>query len=130
MKTTVINPWQWQNNLGYSQAIEVTHSEGTLYCAGLAAMNGEGQPVGGNMSEQIKLCFENLHAVIKQAGYQPSNIVRLNFYTTSIPSFFEAYGDAIAWMKLHDCMPASTLAQVSALAFPELSVEIEATVVK
>ena len=34
MIKTIINPWKWQDNLGYSQAIEVRHSEGTLYCSG------------------------------------------------------------------------------------------------
>lgn len=130
MQKTIINPWQWQYNLGYSQAIEIRHSECTLYCAGQAAMSAEGKPVAGSMSEQIKLACQNLNEVIKQANYQPGNIVRLNIYTTSIPLFFEAYGDLVAWMQQHECVPASTLTQVQALAFPELSVEIEATVVK
>jgi len=130
MEKRIINPWQWQDNMGYSQAIEVKHTEGTLYCSGQAAMNAEGQPVGGSMSEQIKLSLQNVHKVIMQAGYHPANIVRLNFYTTSIPSFFEAFGEAVSWMKEHQCVPTSTLLQIEALAFPELSVEIEATVVK
>ena len=119
MTKTIINPWQWQDNLGYSQAIEVKNSEGTLYCAGQASMNADGQPVGGSMLEQIRLSLENVHKVIIQAGYHPANIIRLNFYTTSIPLFFEAYGQAISWLQQHNCKPASTLIQVEALAFPE-----------
>ena len=130
MEKRIINPWQWQDNFGYSQAIEVKHTEGTLYCAGQAAMNAEGQPVAGSMSEQIKLSLENVHKVIMQAGYHPANIVRLNYYTTSIPLFFEAFGEVINWLKAHNCTATGTLLQVGALAFPELSVEIEATVVK
>lgn len=130
MKTTVINPWEWQNNFGYSQAIEVKHGESTLYCAGQTAMDANGEPVAGDMSSQIKLSFENLHTVMQQAGYHPANLVRINYYTTSIPAFFEAYGDVIAWTQAHNCAPSSTLLQVSALAFPELMVEIEATFVK
>src|SRR4051812_44942521 len=130
MTKTIINPWQWQDNLGYSQAIEVKNIEGTLYCSGQASMNADGQPVGGSMREQIKLSLENLHTVIIQAGYDPANIVRLNFYTTSIPSFFEVFGEAISWMLPYNCKPTSTLIQVEALAFPELTIEIEATVVK
>lgn len=130
MNKMIINPWQWQDNMGFAQAIEVKNNAGTLYCSGQAAMDADGKPVNGNMSEQLKLSLENLHIVIKQAGYDASNIVRLNFYTTSVSSFFEAYGTAIDWMKQHHCTPASTLVQVGALAFPELSIEIEATVVK
>lgn len=130
MKKTIINPWQWQYSLGYSQAIEIKHSESTLYCAGQAAMSAEGQPTGGSMPEQIRQCCENLLQVINQAGYDAANIVRLNIYTTSIGDFFAAYGDLVGWMRQHGCVPASTLVQIQALAFPELAVELEATVIK
>lgn len=130
MQKIVINPWQWQNDLGYSQAIEIRHSECTLYCAGQAAMTAAGQPVGGSMSEQIQLSCQNLYEVIVQAGYDVANIVRLNLYTTSISSFFEAYGELLTWMQQHNCTPVSTLVQVQALAYPELNIEIEATVIK
>ncbi len=129
MHKTIINPWKWQDNLGYAQAVEVKNSQGTLYCAGQAAIDADGKPAGGSMNDQIKLSLENMHKVIKQAGYHPSNIIRLNFYTTSIPLFFEAYSTIISWMKQHECTPSSTLLQVGALAFPELTIEIEATVV-
>lgn len=130
MTKTIINPWEWQNNLGYSQAIEVKNVQGTLYCSGQASMSAEGQPVGVTMRAQIKQSLDNLHKVITQAGYHPANIIRLNYYTTSIPSFFEAYDEAMSWLQPYNCRPASTLVQVGALAFPELTIEIEATVVK
>ena len=101
-----------------------------VYCSGQASMNADGQPVGGSMREQIKLSLENLHKVIVQAGYHPSNIIRLNYYTTSIPLFFEAFDEAISWLQPYHCKPTSTLLEIGALAFPGLSIEIEATVVK
>ncbi len=124
-----INPWSWQDSLGYSQAVEIRHSDRTLYCAGQAAMNGAGQPVAGTMEEQMQLCLHNLEQVIRQAGYAASNIVRLNLYTTSTADFFAAYGTLASWMNNHGCAPSSTLVEVKALAFPQLSIEIEATVV-
>ncbi|MEJ0104183.1 MAG: RidA family protein [Bacteroidota bacterium] len=130
MQKTIINPWQWQYNLGYSQAIEIKHSESTLYCAGQASMNADGVPVAGSMADQIRLSCQNLEEVIDQAGYEPGNIVRLNIYTTSIPLFFEAYEELLSWLRQHKCAPSSTLSQVQNLAFPQLSVELEATVVK
>ncbi|MVM35058.1 RidA family protein [Spirosoma sp. HMF4905] len=130
MNITTINPWQWQNNFGYAQAVEIKNNQGTLYCSGQAAMDADGNPVGGNMAEQLQLSLQNLEQVIQQAGYQPGNIVRLNFYTTSIPDFFAAYGSIVSWLQSHQVAPSSTLVQVTALAFPELAVEIEATVVR
>lgn len=123
------NPWAWQDNFGYAQAIEVKQQKGTLYCAGQAAMNAEGQPVNGTMQEQIALSLANLEQVINKAGYEPKHIVRLNLYTTNIGEFFGAYGTLAGWMAAHGLVPASTLLEVSALAFPELKVEIEATLV-
>ncbi|GAB4020377.1 RidA family protein [Spirosoma koreense] len=130
MKTTTINPWTWQQQLGYSQAIEVTPATHTLYCAGQAAMDAEGRPVAADMGGQIDLCFANLEAVLEQAGYTLANVVRLNFYTTSVGQFFGAYGQVIARLQAAGCAPASTLLEVNALAFPELTIELEATAVK
>jgi 2-iminobutanoate/2-iminopropanoate deaminase len=129
MKKNLINPWQWQDQLGYAQAIEIKNNQGTLYCAGQAAMDATGKPVAGSMPEQLQLCLSNLEQVIRQANYHPSNVVRLNVYTTSIPQFFQAYATLTNWMAQHQIVPASTLLEVKALAFPELQVEIEATVV-
>ncbi|GAB3949907.1 RidA family protein [Spirosoma harenae] len=129
MNKTIINPWQWQDQLGYAQAVEVPGGSNTLYCAGQAAMNAQGQPVEGSMSEQIELCLNNLDAVLEKAGYAFQNVVRLNFYTTSIEQFFAAYGQVIDRLKRSGCTPSSTLTEVQALAFPQLKVEIEATAV-
>jgi 2-iminobutanoate/2-iminopropanoate deaminase len=129
MQKHIINPWQWQDNLGYAQAIEVKNNKGTLYCSGQAAIDASGKPVAGNMSEQITLSLQNLAQVVKEADYQLVEIVRLTIYTTSIPDFFTSYGAFIGWMKQHNVLASCTLVQVAALAFPELKVEIEATVV-
>jgi enamine deaminase RidA (YjgF/YER057c/UK114 family) len=130
MKTSIINPWQWQDNLGYAQSVEISNPTHTLYCAGQAAMDADGRPVATDMSGQIKLCFDNLEAVLQQADYSLANVVRLNIYTTSIDQFFAAYGDVMGRLAATGCVPSSTLLEVKALAFPELMVEIEATAVK
>lgn len=129
MEIKTINPWKWQDNFGYAQAVEVKQNERTLYCAGQTAMNADGQPVAGTMEEQLALSLANLEKVIQQAGYTPKSIVRLNLYTTSIGEFFGAYGTLAGWLAQHEAVPASTLLEIAALAFPELKVEIEATVV-
>lgn len=129
MQKHIINPWQWQDNFGYAQAVEVKNSKGTLYCSGQAAMDINGKPVAGNMSEQIALSLQNLAQVVKGTNYQLANIVRLTVYTTSIPEFFTDYGAFVGWMKQHHVLASCTLVQVAALAFTELKVEIEATIV-
>lgn len=129
MEKNVVNPWKWQDNFGYAQAVEVKNNKGTLYCSGQAAMNVEGVPSNGSMREQVELSLVNLEKVIEQAGYMPSGIVRLNLYTTSIADLFPEYGTIVTWLHKHHCTPTSTLVEVKALAFPSLTIEIEATVV-
>jgi 2-iminobutanoate/2-iminopropanoate deaminase len=130
MKKSIVNPWKWQDQLGYAQAVEIAHGSHTLYCAGQAAMNSEGQPVESNMDGQINLSFDNLETVLDEAGYSMKDVVRLNFYTTSIEQFFTAYGEVIGRMKAAGCLASSTLTEVQALAFPQLKIEIEATAVR
>lgn len=101
-----------------------------LYCAGQAAINAQGWPVGESMATQLELGLANLSQVISQAGYSPGNIVRLNLHTTDMPKFFEAYGVLAGWIAGYGIRPASTLIEVKALAFPGLTAEIEVTAVR
>ncbi|AKD54058.1 RidA family protein [Spirosoma radiotolerans] len=130
MQKSIINPWHWQDQLGYAQAVEIPQATHTLYCAGQAAMDADGRPVETDMSGQINLSFDNLETVLQQANYSLANVVRLNFYTTSLGQFFAAYGQVMDRLAAVGCAPASTLTEVNALAFPQLMVEIEATAVK
>jgi enamine deaminase RidA (YjgF/YER057c/UK114 family) len=131
MERRTINPWQWQDSLGFSQAIEVKEGQATLYCAGQTSMDAEGKPLhAGNMRAQINLALDNLETVLQQAGYRLSDVVRLNYYTTDVDEFFAAYDAAGKRLQQADCKPSSTLLGVARLAFPELMIEIEATAVK
>lgn len=129
---TKVNPWQWQNALGFSQAIEVRDSKAVLYCAGQTAMDPDGSPLHeGDMRGQAREAMNNLETVLSEAGYSLSDVVRINYYTTDVDAFFEAYTDEVARrLATSGCQPASTLLGVSRLAFPQLMIEIEATAVK
>lgn len=130
MKKTVINPWTWQDQLSYVQAVEVKQTEGTLYCAGQAAVHADGTSSNADMRTQLKLAIQNLETVISEAGYECRNIVRLTIYSTSSDEFikncFDVFKDFVA---RHGMKQAVTLLQVVALN-ETLKVELEATVVK
>lgn len=130
MQITPVNPWTWQDHLGFSQAIEVSNPTGTLYCAGQAGIDADGRPVEGSMTDQLKLALANVKAVIEKAGYTVSNIVRLNIYTTSIEEYYAAAGEYAIWLQTNNCRPASILLEVKGLAFPETMIELEATAVR
>lgn len=132
MEIRPINPWQWQDNFGFSQAVDVSGGHQTLYCAGQAAVSPEGTTQHhGDMQVQVQLALNNLEEVLIKGGYSWSNVVRLTIYTTDIDRFFGSeYAQVMSKLAAVETKPAITLLGVARLAFPELMVEIEATAIK
>ena len=129
MEKRIINPWDWQNERSYVQAIEVIKPEGTLYISGQTAIDADGKSSNGDMRSQLIDTILNLEKVIDEAGYQCHNIVRLNIYTTSSDEFFTSFDIFQAWVKKHGIKQASTVLEVKSL-FETLKVELEVTVVR
>lgn len=129
MEKRIINPWQWQDERSYVQAVEVKSVESTLYCAGQAAVEADGTSSNADMKTQMMLALQNLERVISEAGYQCGNIVRLTIYTTSSAEFFSCFDIFQAWIAKHGIKQATTLFEVKVL-FETLKVEFEATAVK
>lgn len=131
MQKTNVNPWSWQNQFSYSQAIEVSGANRILFCAGQTSVNEEGRPDHeGDMRAQVELAFKNLESVLEAAGFGLGDVTRLNYYTTDVDSFFGAYEVVAIRLAQAGCQPSSTLLGIARLAFPELMVEIEATATK
>lgn len=130
MEKRIINPWQWQDERGYVQAVEVKQTEGTLYCAGQAAVKPDGTSGTSDMKTQLIQALQNLEQVITEAGYECKNIVRLNVYTTSSDELFTTCFDIyLDWAARHGIKTALTLMEVKSL-YETLNIEFEATVVK
>lgn len=129
MKKRVINPWNWQNERSYNQAVEVKNVSGTLYVSGQTAIDDEGISSNADMKTQLELAIKNLEKVISEAGYDCKNIVRLNIYTTSTEELWPHFNILQNWLKKKEVKQALTLLEVVSL-FETLTVELEATVVK
>jgi 2-iminobutanoate/2-iminopropanoate deaminase len=129
MEKRIINPWQWQDQRSYVQAVEVKHAESTLYVSGQAAVYADGQSSTDDMKTQLILAIQNLEQVISEAGYEPENIVRLNIYTTSSAELWPHFHIFQDWVAKQGMKQAVTLLEVNGL-FETLKVELEATVVK
>jgi enamine deaminase RidA (YjgF/YER057c/UK114 family) len=131
MERRIINPWKWQDQFAFAQACEISGGQRVLYCAGQASMDAEGRPKhAGDMRAQINLALDNLGTVLAGAGFELSNVVRLNYYTTNVDQLFANWDAVVSRLNQAGCRPSSTLLGVSSLAFPELLIEIEATAVK
>lgn len=129
MEKQVINPWTWQDTRNYVQAVEVRNVESTLYVSGQTAISDECISSNQDMKSQLIHTIRNLEQVIREAGYELKNIVRLNIYTTSASELFEHFGIIQEWLTENGIRQASTVLEVKSL-FETLRVELEATVVK
>ena len=96
-----------------------------LFLAGQAAVDAEGQVVAaGDIRGQTVQTLENLRAVLESAGATLDNVVAMTVYLTNISD-----RGAVAEIReryFTSPYPASTLVEVSRLAFDDLVIEIEA----
>src|SRR5688500_9926489 len=107
MQKTSMNPWNWQDRFGFSQAIEVKGGERVLYCAGQTSSDAEGKTQHpGDMKGQITLAFDNLEAVLAQAGMSLANVVRLNYYTPNVDLLLQHYSVLVERLDKVGCKPA------------------------
>ena len=130
MERRIVNPWTWQDQFGFVQAHEVTGPGRTLFCAGQTSTDADGNPLhAGDMPAQLDQALENLKTVLREAGFDLSDVVRLNTYTTNVDAFLEASESFTARLLEAGCRPSATLIGVDRLAFPDFLVELEATAV-
>lgn len=131
MQRRVINPWTWQDNFGFSQAVETTGAQRILFCAGQTSNDADGNPVHvGDMRGQISQALDNLETVLAESGFALSDIVRLNMYTTDVDLFLQNYDALVSRLAAAGVRQSATLLGVTRLAFPEFMIELEATAAK
>lgn len=129
MERRVINPWTWQDRFGFVQANEVTDAKRTMFTAGIVSVDGDGNLLHpGDMEKQIDQVLDNMETVIREAGFQLSDVVRFTYYTTNVEAFSNA--GHILGKRLAEaaCRPATSLIGVASLFHPDCVVEIEAVV--
>lgn len=129
MEKKVINPWNWQDQRSYVQAVEVKNASSTLYVSGQTAIDEDGQSSTADMRTQLLTTISNLEQVMKSAEYDLNQIVRLNIYTTSNEELLENFDVLQSWIEKNDIKQCLTVLEVKSL-FETLKVEMEVTAVK
>jgi len=129
MEKRIINPWTWQTERNYVQAVEVKNAQSTLYVSGQAAVNDDGTSSTEDMKSQMIHALKNLDTVISSAGYENKDIVRLTIYTTSTEELRPHFSIFQEWTTKHGLQQSLTLMEVVSL-FETLKVEFEATLAK
>jgi 2-iminobutanoate/2-iminopropanoate deaminase len=109
----------------YSQAVEIN---GTLYISGQVPVNPEtGQFVEGDITVQTRQVFKNIKAILEEAGFEFSDVVKSTCYLTNI-SDFKAMNEIYGQYYSKD-QPARVTIAVKELPLGA-SIEIETIAVK
>lgn len=128
MERTAVNPWDWSVKLGYNQAEVINGAKRQVICAGQTAVDSDGQPQHlGDMRAQISLALDNLEAVLRLAGMDLSNVIKLGVYATDVDAALKNFDLMGARFGPHQVSPPMTLLGVTRLAVAGLLFEIEAT---
>ena len=96
-----------------------------LFVSGCAPIDAEGNLVGANdVVSQTRQVLNNMKMVLEGAGANFANVVSVTIYLTDVAERPKI--DPVRAEFFGETKPASTLVEVSALAIPDMKVEIEA----
>ncbi len=99
-----------------------------LFVSGQAAIDESGSIVGiGDFDAQAEQTFRNLQRVLVAGGSDLEHVVKVTIYLTDMANFSKIVELRGRWFA--PPWPADTIVEVSALALPELEIEIEAIAV-
>ena len=128
MNRQQVNPWSWQDAAGFSQGWRVEDARAIMFVSGQAPVSASCASVGeGDFGAQVRQVFENLRTVLGEAGMGLDSIVKLTVYLTDMTRLREY--TRIKGEFFVGEQPASTAVGVTALARPEMMVEVEAIAV-
>ncbi|GIX47831.1 MAG: hypothetical protein KatS3mg131_2042 [Candidatus Tectimicrobiota bacterium] len=122
----IYTQFQREKPRGYARAVAV---DDWVYVSGCTALSPAGEvQAAGDWAAQLDLAHEAIAWALEQAGATLDDVVRRRTFTVAGAQQNRPYGQGPAWFA-RSC-PTSLGCRVSALAHPELLVEVEAVAVK
>ena len=126
----IVQPEGWPLPLGYANGMcTFGNGERILFVAGQVGWHPDGTFTTDDLSEQFAQALDNVLAVVRAAGGEPSSIARMTIYVTDLDAYragMPAIGHVWrARMGRH--FPAMALLGVHGLLEKRAKVEIEAT---
>jgi enamine deaminase RidA (YjgF/YER057c/UK114 family) len=111
----------------YSHAVEVTTPGRMVFASGQLGVSPD-DSIPEDVEAQAVLCFENIKAILAEAGMTLADVARFTAYVTD-RAYFPVYG-AVRSRYVAGTAFASTLVIVSGFTRPEFKVEVEVTAVR
>lgn len=106
----------------YSHGILVPEGQRLVFCSGQLGVDANDH-VPGDCAGQTRVCFDNIAAVLAEAGMGLEHIVRINAFVTGREHMADYM--AVRNELIPAPYPASTLVIVSGFSRPEFVIEIE-----
>ena len=133
MTITLVNPRGLPEVDTHRQMSIATGSK-LVFLAGQVAWDADGGTVGvGDLAAQVERCYLNVATALDEAGGSFDDVAKLTIYVVDLvpdklPPLVEGIGRATAKLGVTSTPPITALG-VSALAAPDLLVEVDATAV-
>jgi 2-iminobutanoate/2-iminopropanoate deaminase len=106
----------------YSNGIEVPGGQKLVLTSGQLGIDKDGN-IPSTAAEQAELCFDNIAAILAEAGLGLEHVVRVNAFVSG-REHLRPYME-VRNRRFSASLPASTLMVVSGFARPEFLVEVE-----
>lgn len=98
-----------------------------LFVSGFTPHDAAGNLIGGDdVAAQARQVHENLKKILTEAGATFADVLKVTVFLTDIND--RAKINPVRQEYFGSARPASTLVQISALALPDMKIEIEAVV--
>ena len=114
----------FEATMGYSRAIV---KGGWCFVSGVTGYDYATMQMPDDIADQARNCFATIAGVLTEAGFEMSDIVRVQ-YTVVAPELVEALVPVLG-ATLGQIRPAATMV-IAGLIRPEMKVEIEVTAFK
>ncbi|MEJ1161843.1 RidA family protein [Prosthecomicrobium sp. N25] len=106
----------------YSHGIELAPGARTVFVSGQLGVRAD-DTVPESVADQAHLCFDNIAAILAEAGMTLDDVVQLRAFVTD-RAFMRDYM-AVRDARVGSPPPASTLVVVTGFTRPEMKVEVE-----
>ncbi|MHC0054612.1 RidA family protein [Actibacterium sp. D379-3] len=110
----------------YSHGVEVPAGARLVVTSGQLGVRPD-DTVAEGAQAQAEQCFENIAAILAEAGMGPADVIRINAFVTDRAHMAGYMQARDAWLAQAADPPASTLVIVSGFTRPEFKVEVEVT---
>ncbi|MTH35431.1 RidA family protein [Paracoccus limosus] len=111
----------FEREFGYSRAVV---KGPWCFVSGTTSYDYAAMTMPDSAANQARNAFATIFATLAEAGFQPADIVRVQ-YTITDPAFLDEVVPVLG-AAMKDALPAATMV-VAGLIKPEMKIEIEAT---